>query len=213
MSSGRRSAGISAAFSLVRRVTGPEKWAQIRLERRQDLIVYLALAAFGKRPRLGQLATELQQDIRAFFGSYKSASAEADELLYRTGNRSAVDDACRGTAVGKRLPDALYVHSSAVVRLPPLLRVYEGCGRQLTGSVEGANIIKLSRRKAQISYLVYPNFDKLAHPLLTELVVADLTRLRIRHRDLSGCEEHPNPTSEGAVRLGQTILTVQNSNG
>ena len=175
--------GIRAAFSLVRRVTGPEKWAQIRLERRQDLVVYLALAAFGKRPQFGQLGMELRLDIKAFFGSYKSGKTEADRLLYSAGNRVAIDSACRGAKVGKLLPDALYVHTSGVEALPAILRVLEGCGRQLAGTVDDATVVKLSRNQSRVSYLVYPDFDRVAHPELRECYIADLPRLRVHHRD------------------------------
>jgi DNA phosphorothioation-associated putative methyltransferase len=174
---------MSAAFSLVRRVTGSDTWERIRLGRRQDLAVYLALSAFGQRPRFGQLGIELRLDIKAFFGSYRTAKAEADRLLYSAGNRAAVDSACRGTKVGKLLPDALYVHTSAVEALPGILRVYEGCGRQLAGTVDDATVIKLSRAHSKVSYLVYPDFDRVAHPALRESFIADLSRLRVHHRD------------------------------
>ncbi len=45
------------------------------------------------------------------------------------------------SAIAKLLPNALYIHSSALERLEPLLRVYEGCARAYLGEVEGANII------------------------------------------------------------------------
>jgi hypothetical protein len=41
----------------------------------------------------------------------------------------AIDDACHRSAVGKLLPNALYVHRTALEALDPLLRVYEGCAR------------------------------------------------------------------------------------
>ena len=171
------------AFSLLRRVTSTERWDRIRQERRADTLVYLALAAFPKRPRFGQLPDELRHDIRAFFGSYKSGCAEADDLLFSAGNQDAVDRACRNASVGKLLPDALYVHHTAVEHLPPLLRVYEGCGRQLAGSVEGLTLVKLFRRRARVSYLAYEDFDRLAHPALRSAVVADLKRLHLNFRD------------------------------
>ena len=127
---------VARAFSLLRRATTADRWDSIRQERRADVLVYLALAAFPKRPRFSALPEELRHDIRAFFGSYKSGCAEANTLLFSTGDHDAVDRACRAATVGKLLPDALYVHHTAVEHLPPVLRVYEGCGRQLTGTVE-----------------------------------------------------------------------------
>ncbi len=65
-----RFGSLRRAFALVRRVTGPEEWDRIRRRSTEDLLVYLALARFRKRPPLGQLPLVLQRDMRAFFGTY-----------------------------------------------------------------------------------------------------------------------------------------------
>ena len=182
---------VARAFSSLRRVTGTDRWDAIRQERRADVLVYLALAAFPKRPRFGALPEDLRQDIRAFFGSYKSGSTEAEALLFSAGDPGTVDRACRQAAVGKLLPDALYVHHTAVEDLPPVLRVYEGCGRQLAGSVEGLTLVKLFRRRARVSYLAYEDFDRLAHPTLQTATIADLTRLDLRHHDYTRSSNPP----------------------
>ena len=175
--------GVSRAFSLVRRVTGADEWDTIRRQRTEDTLVYLALAAFPKRPRFSALPPDLRNDIRAFFGTYKKACQQADALLYSAGNLKAVSAACEKAEVGKLLSEALYVHHTALPRLPALLRVYEGCGRQLVGSIDGVTLIKLSRTKAKVSYLLYPNFDRDGHPTLAECFIADLPRLALHHRD------------------------------
>ena len=174
---------IARAFALVRRVTGADEWDAIRRRRTEDTLVYLALAAFPKRPRFSALPTELRNDVRAFFGTYKKACEQADTLLYAAGDLAAVSAACERAAVGKLLPDALYIHQTALTHLPSLLRVYEGCGRQLAGAVEGVTLIKLSRNKAKISYMVYPDFDRVGHPALAESFIADLPHLELHHRN------------------------------
>ena len=182
---------VARAFSLVRRVTGTDRWDRIRLERRADVLVYLALAAFPKRPRFGSLSDELRHDIRAFFGSYKTGCTEANALLFSAGDQDAVDRACRDAAVGKLLPDALYVHRTAVEHLPPVLRVYEGCGRQVAGAVDDLTLVKLFRRRARVSYLAYEDFDRVPHPVLRSAVVADLKRLDIHYRDYTRSANPP----------------------
>lgn len=181
---------IPRAFSLVRRVTSAQQWEAVRQTRRDDLLVYLALAAFRKRPRLGDLPDRLRYDIRAFFSSYKSACAEADRLLFSAGEQGAVDRACGKAPVGKVLPGALYIHHSALGHLAPLLRVYEGCGRQLAGAIDGVTLVKLSRRWPRISYLAYPDFDRVGHPALAEAFIADLRKLTLDRRDY---RRGPNP--------------------
>ena len=182
---------VARAFTLLRRATGADHWDKIRLERRADMLVYLALAAFPKRPRFGSLPDEIQRDVRAFFGSYKSGCAKADALLFNTGDQDALDRACGAARVGKLLPNALYVHHTAIEQLPPILRVYEGCGRQLAGAVEGLTLVKLNRRCARVSYLSYEDFDRIAHPALQSAVIADLTRLDLYFRDYSRSSNPP----------------------
>ncbi len=113
--------------SLWEQVTGTDEWDAITGRSTEDLLVYLALGRFRRRPPISALPAGLRRDIRSFFGSYADGCRRADDLLFRAGDADAVDDACRRSAVGKLLPNALYVHRTALEALDPLLRVYEGC--------------------------------------------------------------------------------------
>lgn len=92
-------------------------------------------------------------------GSYKSAGAEADRLLFAAGKQQELDSAINSSPVGKVLPDAFYIHVSALRDLPPVLRVYEGCVQVLVGTVEDATIIELHRLERKVAYMSYPRFD------------------------------------------------------
>ena len=122
-----RFGSLKRAFALVKRVTGPDEWDAIARRSTEDLLVYLALGRFRRRPPMSALPIGLQRDIRAFFGSYSNACRLADERLFPAGDAEAVDDACRRSDVGKLLPNARYLHRSALESLDPLLRVSEGC--------------------------------------------------------------------------------------
>ena len=76
---------------------------------------------------MSALPIGLRRDIRASFGSDANGCRRADDRLFRAGDADAVDDACRRSPLGKLLPNALYVHRTALEALDPLLRVYEGC--------------------------------------------------------------------------------------
>jgi DNA phosphorothioation-associated putative methyltransferase len=195
-----RFGSLKRAFALVRRVTGEAEWEAIRQRRTEDLLVYMALARFGKRPALSQLPRGLRADIRAFFGTYAKACRQADDLLFRAGDASAIDEACRSSPVGKLLPDDLYVHKGPVEKLEPLLRVYEGCGRTYLGEVEGANIIKIHRRSGKISYLVYPDFESDPHPALLRCI-----RLSLRTRELH-CYDYAGSTNPPILHRKETFL-------
>lgn len=181
---------LRGAFSLIRKVTGPQRWQRLEETARNDFLVYLALAALERRPRFSDLPPDLEHDARDFFGSYKTACAAADQLLFGAGDATRVHAACASSPLGKVTPEALYIHVSALGALDPLLRVYEGCGRALSGTVLNATILKLHRLKPQVSYLIYPDFDTDPHPALAASVIA---RLRSLHVDYRGFAESANP--------------------
>lgn len=183
--------GVRRAWRLIEQVTGAGDWARIREQRSQDLLIYLALARFGGRPRFAELSRDLRLDVRAFFGTYSQACGEADRLLFSSGDLAAVDKACESAPVGKLTPTALYIHVSALGSLSAILRVYEGCARSYIGVVEAANIVKLHRRKPQISYLSYPTFEKDAHPALLGALVVPLRTFHVDYRDYSSSENPP----------------------
>lgn len=171
------------AVQVLRRLLGSEELAALQEGAKQEVLVYLALDRFGRRPRFGELPDALKGDIRAHFGSYKAACEEADRLLFQTGNPLIIDAECRDSAVGKLTPTALYLHTSALSGLSSILRVYEGCARVLLGEVPEANIIKLSRREPSISYLRYPEFEGDPHPALAVSYRVHLRSLRATFRD------------------------------
>jgi hypothetical protein len=178
------------AFSLIRRVTGPQRWTDVEEEARENFLVYVALSAFGGRPRFGDLPGDLQHDAKDLYGSYSAASEAADRLLYSIADLDAINDAIQSSPFGKLTPEALYVHADYVNELPALLRVYDGAARQITGDVDDATIIKFNRIKPQVSYLVYRNFDSDPHPCLEASIVSKLGALRVKFRNFA---ESPNP--------------------
>lgn len=179
------------SFARARRVVveavGVDAIERAAVARSEDLLVYLALARFARRPRFSALPPTLQQDLRALFRSYDRACALADEVLVHVGRREPIEQAFREAAVGKLTQGALYVHATALNELPPLLRIYEGCARSYVGGVEGANIVKLHRDAPAVSYLAYPTFDRDPHPALSFSLLVGLRSLKVesRHYDAS----------------------------
>jgi hypothetical protein len=182
---------IRAAFSLVRRVTGPDRWTELEKAARENFLVYAALSAFGGRPKFSDLPEDLQYDAKDLYGSYTAACKEADKLLYSIADLTAINAACNEATFGKLTPEALYVHAAYVHELPTLLRVYEGAARQMTGDVDDATIIKLNRIKPQVSFLVYPDFESAPHPAIEASVVAKLGEIRVKYRYFGDSDNPP----------------------
>jgi hypothetical protein len=182
---------VRAAFSVVRRVTGPEKWERATGFARDNFLVYTALTAFGGRPKFSELPEDLQYDAKELYGSYNVACQEADRLLRSIADLNAIGAACQSAPFGKLTPEALYVHVAYVGELPPLLRVYQGAARMLTGDVDETTLVKLNRIKPQVSFLEYDDFEKEPHPALRSSIVAKLGAIRVKYRDFSGGDNRP----------------------
>ena len=87
-------------MSVVRRVTGVERWEEYEVARRDELRLYLALSRFDDatnaksrrrrigRPKLSDLPESLQLDIRAHFSTYAAACEEGDQTLFSAGRRA-----------------------------------------------------------------------------------------------------------------------------
>lgn len=181
---------IKAAARLIQRVAPPSQWEAARQRATDNLVVFLALSAFRGRPRLTDLPEGLQADVKALFGTYKAACSEADRALFSLGHRERLDDELSSCSAGKLLPDAVYLHNSAIARQSRVVRLYEGCGRALVGDVPGANLVKLSRQSRRISYLSYPQFDTDPHPALVESIRVDLQTFGVRQMNFANS---PNP--------------------
>ncbi|MDA1054105.1 MAG: DNA phosphorothioation-associated putative methyltransferase [Planctomycetota bacterium] len=101
-----RLGSLKRAFALIRRVTDEEPWEEIAQRREEDLLIYLALSRFQHRPKLSQLPLSIQRDIKSFLGSYQTACARADVLLFRAGDPDAIDAACQQADAGQLVDNA-----------------------------------------------------------------------------------------------------------
>jgi len=174
---------LRRAFQIVLQATNPQEWEAISDRRRHDLLVYLALSHFGRRPKLRDLTPLVQNDIKALFGGYQQACAAADLMLISLGNLAVIEERCKNSAIGQNRSNSLWVHVSAIESLDPLLRLYEGCASRTIGRPQEANVVKFHCRKPEISYLFYPNFDAEPHPALQTRMQIDLRDLHVHYRD------------------------------
>ncbi|PZO33782.1 MAG: DNA phosphorothioation-associated methyltransferase [Shackletoniella antarctica] len=174
---------IKRAFTVVLQATDVGEWDAIADKRRNDLLVYLALSHFGKRPKFKDLSPSVQSDIKALFGSYQQACTAADLMLMTLGRTAMIEQRCRQSEIGQQRPNSLWVHVSALDQLDPLLRLYEGCASRTIGRPEEATVVKFHVQKPQITYLAFPEFDKEPHPALKTSMAISLQDLYVRYRD------------------------------
>ena len=132
-------------------------------------------------------------------------AAKPTNCCSRPGDAEAIDQSCRDSKVGKLLPDALYVHRSALDALEPLLRIYEGCARAYLGEIDEANLIKLHRHSGKVSYLAYPDFETDPHPPLVRSV-----KLSLRTRELE-CFDYASISNPPILHRKEAFLHPSHS--
>lgn len=165
---------------------GSEELEQAKENRINDLLVYFGLANFQKKVPFKHLSERMKRDIKTFVGDYKKGLQEGLNLLFASGDPDEIDLACEDLEIGWQDHQALYVHSSLLTRLPPILRLFVGCATQLYGDVGEADIIKLHRRSGKITFLTYDDFFGKRLPELKLRIKVDLRNLFVSVFDHSG---------------------------
>lgn len=141
-------------------------------ERMADRLVYLALSLFEQRRSLKNLPESVQRDTKTFWGSYRTASGEAEKLLFSIGSPEVLYEACRGAAergLGYLANSRAFIFQSSVMHeLPSPLRVYLGCAARIYGEFEQVDLVKIHIGSSKVSIMKYDDFEGRAIPLLIE---------------------------------------------
>ncbi len=165
---------VKKAFTLCLRKLGSVEYNRARALRRNDLLVYLALANLRKRIPFMKLSLSLRTDIKTFFGDYGAGLQAGFELLRAAADPGEIELACEELAIGWQDAQALYVHRTLLDQLPPVLRAYVGCATALFGDVEQADIIKMHKASGKVTFLVYEDFEHQPLPQLKHRIKVNL---------------------------------------
>lgn len=172
-------------LNFLQRFHGTETLTFAFENRREDLTVYFAMRRFDQQRVYRHLPESLKRDVKAFFTSYPLAQTEGERLLFSAGNPALIRQMCHQAATsGYGYLDAegsLTFHTSQVVLLPPILRVYIGCATQVFGDVTSADLLKIHAESGKLSLMKYDDFEELALPRLLERIKISLVNQRFEY--------------------------------
>lgn len=94
--------------------------------------------------------------------------------------------------IGKKLPDSIYTHESAIYAVPEslsklILRIADA----LKIPDDDWNIIKFYRRDFKVAFLSYPSFESNSYPQLKHSYTVDLARLKVRKSEYGKSDNPP----------------------
>ena len=157
-------------------------------QRREDLLLFLALDHFARRRPYSRLEPGLRRDLKHFFGNYASAQAEGLALLLQIADVAAIAAACQQASEHGlgwlereegRGAVSLQLDATLVERLPLLLRVYVGAAAAAYGDVEGADLLKIHIGSGKLTLMRYDDFQGKALPQMLERV-----KITLREQDV-----------------------------
>ncbi len=167
---------------------------QAQNNRLDDLLVYFALYSFSRKKPYRHLEQGLQRDIKVFFGDYEQAITQGKKLLFALADTAAIEKSCKqASEKGVGFYDnekALHVISDNVELLPPMLRVYVGCGAMLYGDISRADMIKVHVHSGKLSILRYDDFAARLPKLMERVKI----KLRVQDFDYFEYGEEYEPT-------------------
>ncbi|MCG9730817.1 DNA phosphorothioation-associated putative methyltransferase [Shewanella sp. Isolate13] len=107
-------------------------------------------------------------------------------------NAEIFNELVKNTKIGKKLPDAIYLHKDSLDRIDLTLKQFiTAVGQALKIDGDNWNIIKLSRQDFRLSLLSYPSFFTESYPALTQSVTVDLSKLSHRVVEYNATENPP----------------------
>ncbi len=211
-------AELIAAFGSPRRAFAalpfPDKEVELECAaafRRDDLLVYLALNIFERRASFGLVPDPVQRDVKAFFGSYKSAIEQGNKALFETGNAERI----RAAAIAANsanlgvldTDDGDYMFlASSLARQPTSVRIILGCAERVEPQPADIDLIKVHGSGQKVSYLSFDNFAERALPTLVHRTIVDLARQR-------SITVLPRFADGPRVLLGKSRFMLDNSPG
>ncbi|MDE3271799.1 DNA phosphorothioation-associated putative methyltransferase [Pseudoalteromonas sp. G4] len=167
------------ALQLVLKWYNKEELTLAEQMRKEDILLYFALAQFEKRKPYTQQPEDLKRDIKVFFDNYKIVQNQATELLYEIANVELINQLCldaNKTLPASKLdyenglPHALTLHKDFIPQLPLVLRVYIGAALQMFGDLDDIQLIKIHINSGKVTLLGFEGFDTTPLPQLKERV-------------------------------------------
>ncbi|MFC4654057.1 DNA phosphorothioation-associated putative methyltransferase [Rheinheimera marina] len=186
------------ALRLVSKWFNWEELEQAATMRKEDMLVYFALAQFQKYKSYTQQPESLKRDIKAFFGNFNVALTQSKELLFSIADQQAITDSClklqlqipSKLELEDETPHSLTFHKTYLTKLTPLLRVYTGAALQLYGELDDIDLIKIHLKSGKLTLLGYDDFTK-AIPLLAERVKIKMAEQRVDFFDYVDTAHRP----------------------
>tara|TARA_R100000027_G_scaffold163_1_gene161 strand:+ start:4193 stop:6058 length:1866 start_codon:yes stop_codon:yes gene_type:complete len=180
------------AFEMLLERKGQALFAEARRMRKEDVLVYLAMTRFRKKFRRKDLGSRILKDIKEFWGHYDLAQAEADSLLFASGDPGELEIALESVSFGLKDPIEKHFtfHRRKIGSLPAVLRIYALLGQWIYGDLSEIDLIKIHLASGKLSLMIYDDYEGKNRPILQTRIKMVLRNQWLRIFDHSDELQH-----------------------
>lgn len=189
--------GIRRAFSVLSAPDRIEALEKSAINRKDDLLAFLALNLFEDRRSASVSTKRIERDIKAFLGGRRRAQEDAREALMSLGQGDALSEACVAAdddSLGWFNPPRFFFFEiDRLNRLPLPIRLYVGCASQLYGGLDDHHLLKVHIDTAKLTAMRFDDYRGKKIPLLLERIKIDMRSLDVWFYTYDGVEFPPQP--------------------
>jgi DNA phosphorothioation-associated putative methyltransferase len=171
------------------------QFERAKIARREDYLVYFALALFSKRKTYKSMPEAKKKDIKSLFPSVNAGQEEAKEWLFKIADydllQKAVEQATLYIPSIHNAGHSLLIQTRYINDLPIILRVYIGAAAIIYGDWSEADVIKIHVTSGKVTFMVYDNFCHNPIPRIKERVKVKMAEQSIDFFDYINESKRP----------------------
>ena len=181
-----------SAFKAIEYRYDQGKLAESTTQRRNELLVVLAIHQFRTATRTLVLDDRLRNDILGIFGGIRAAQQSAAELIASLRQEETLQNAIQWSlerGIGAYIEDkGLIIHRNLITRLPPQLQIAVWAASLLGDGSDACDLVRIHDSLENVSFYRYDNFADDPLPTLKHQCKINIKRQRAVDRYVSGEE-------------------------
>lgn len=166
---------------------------QSAIQRRDEILVMLAIHHFRRAKRPVVLEGRLKNDIVGLFGTVRAAQQGAMKLIASLSQRECLETATESSlqrGLGSRVESkGLVIHRSLITRLPPELQVTIWAASLLADGLDACDLLRIHEGVEAVSFYQYDGFDNDPLPALRHQCKVNLKRQKATDRFVARAED------------------------
>ena len=156
--------------------------SKVQEELASEILIFLAINMFDGRVKYSSLSERMQNDVKAHYGSIRSANENAEKLLFSLSNVDELFEAALNSersGIGTLFDGKFRFHNDQKEKLPTSLKLFFKIGERLHRPIDEGDIVQLHIESKKMSYLRVDDFAKSPLPRIHSREIINFLNLEL----------------------------------